>query len=199
LELTSQVKQIGQDNQIEKNDQGDRGDRDQPQSEKLKSTQKSMQASGAISSIHTDGACSKNPGPGGWGVVVHFDDGEVTELGGRLASTTNNQMELQAAISALEFLAQQKNTTPVDLYTDSKYVIDGITKWIKGWKRNGWQTKDKKPVKNQELWQALDLLNSANVRWHWVEGHSGDPDNERCDAIARAYTFAQNPDLRLRK
>ncbi|NKB17800.1 MAG: ribonuclease HI [Pseudanabaena sp. CRU_2_10] len=141
----------------------------------------------------------QNPGPGGWGVVVHFDDGEVTELGGRMASTTNNQMELQAAISALEFLVQQAQTNPVDLYTDSKYVIDGITKWIKGWKKNGWQTKDKKPVKNQELWQALDLLNSANVRWHWVEGHSGDPDNERCDAIARAYTFSQNPDLRLRK
>jgi ribonuclease HI len=191
LEITAQVKQIDQDNQIE--------EKEQLQPEKLKSTQKSMQTSGAISSIHTDGACSKNPGPGGWGVVVHFDDGEVTELGGRLASTTNNQMELQAAISALEFLAQQKNTTPVDLYTDSKYVIDGITKWIKGWKRNGWQTKDKKSVKNQELWQALDLLNSANVRWHWVEGHSGDPDNERCDAIARAYTFDQNPDLHQRR
>jgi ribonuclease HI len=202
LEITTQHSQIVQDDQVdqvdqsEKSDQKDQGDRDQPQPENLKSIQKSMQTSGAISSIHTDGACSKNPGPGGWGVVVHFDDGEVTELGGRLASTTNNQMELQGAISALEFLAQQKNTTPVDLYTDSKYVIDGITKWIKGWKRNGWQTKDKKPVKNQELWQALDLLNSANVRWHWVEGHSGDPDNERCDAIARAYTFAQNPDLR---
>jgi ribonuclease HI len=190
LEITTQVTQIDLSEKI------DQGDHDQPQPDKQESHQKSMQKSGAISSIHTDGACSKNPGPGGWGVVVHFDDGEVTELGGRLASTTNNQMELQAAISALEFLTQQKNTTPVDLYTDSKYVIDGITKWIKGWKKNGWQTKDKKPVKNQELWQALDLLNSANVRWHWVEGHSGDPDNERCDAIARAYTFSQNPDLR---
>lgn len=194
LEITTEYKQIVQDAPLEKNDLGDL---DEPQPDKQKSQQKSHQPSGAISSIHTDGACSKNPGPGGWGVVVHFDDGEVTELGGRMASTTNNQMELQGAISALEFLTQQKNTTPVDLYTDSKYVIDGITKWIKGWKRNGWQTKDKKPVKNQELWQELDLLNSANVRWHWVEGHSGDPDNERCDAIARAYTFSQNPDLRL--
>jgi ribonuclease HI len=196
LEITTEYKQIVRDDRLEKNELGDR---DEPQPNQQKSQQKSHQPSGAISSIHTDGACSKNPGPGGWGVVVHFDDGEVTELGGRMASTTNNQMELQAAISALEFLSQQKMTTSVDLYTDSKYVIDGITKWIKGWKRNGWQTKDKKPVKNQELWQALDLLNSANVRWHWVEGHSGDPDNERCDAIARAYTFAQNPDLRLRK
>jgi ribonuclease HI len=193
LEIVTEYKQIVQDAQIDRLDRSEQSDRNEPQPEKLKSHQKSS----AISSIHTDGACSKNPGPGGWGVVVHFDDGEVTELGGRMASTTNNQMELQAAISALEFLAQQAQTNPVDLYTDSKYVIDGITKWIKGWKKNGWQTKDKKPVKNQELWQKLDLLNSANVRWHWVEGHSGDPDNERCDAIARAYTFSQNPDLRL--
>jgi ribonuclease HI len=151
-----------------------------------------IQQLATISSIHTDGACSKNPGPGGWGVVVHFDNGEVKELGGGTRSTTNNQMELQAAISALEFLTEQEQAKPVDLYTDSKYVIDGITKWIKGWKKNGWQTKDKKPVKNQELWQALDLLNSANVRWHWVEGHSGDPDNERCDEIARAHTAEQS-------
>jgi ribonuclease HI len=141
-----------------------------------------------IISIHTDGACSKNPGPGGWGVVIHFSDGTIKELGGGIRETTNNQMELQGAIAALEFLAAQKQSTPVDLYTDSKYVLDGITKWIKGWKKNGWKTKDNKPVKNQEFWQQLDPLNSANIRWHWVEGHSGDPDNERCDAIARSYT-----------
>ncbi len=141
-----------------------------------------------IISIHTDGACSKNPGPGGWGVVVHFSDGSTKELGGGLRETTNNQMELQGAISALEFLASHKQSTPVDLYTDSKYVLDGITKWIKGWKKNGWKTKDNKPVKNQEYWQQLDPLNTSNIRWHWVEGHSGDPDNERCDAIARSYT-----------
>jgi ribonuclease HI len=141
-----------------------------------------------IISIHTDGACSKNPGPGGWGVVVHFADGSTKELGGGLRETTNNQMELQGAISALEFLANHKQSTPVDLYTDSKYVLDGITKWIKGWKKNGWKTKDNKPVKNQEFWQQLDPLNTSNIRWHWVEGHSGDPDNERCDAIARSYT-----------
>ena len=141
-----------------------------------------------IISIHTDGACSKNPGPGGWGVVVNFSDGSTKEIGGGIRETTNNQMELQGAIAALEFLASHKQSTPVDLYTDSKYVLDGITKWIKGWKKNGWKTKDNKPVKNQEFWQQLDPLNSSNIRWHWVEGHSGDPDNERCDAIARSYT-----------
>jgi len=141
-----------------------------------------------VISIHTDGACSKNPGPGGWGVVIHFADGSIKELGGGIRETTNNQMELQGAIAALEFLASQKQSSSVDLYTDSKYVLDGITKWIKGWKKNGWKTKDNKPVKNQEFWQQLDPLNSSNIRWHWVEGHSGDPDNERCDAIARSYT-----------
>ena len=141
-----------------------------------------------IISIHTDGACSKNPGPGGWGAVVHFSDGTTKELGGGIRETTNNQMELQGAIAALEFLATHKQSAPVDLYTDSKYVLDGITKWIKGWKKNGWKTKDNKPVKNQEFWQQLDPLNTSNIRWHWVEGHSGDPDNERCDAIARSYT-----------
>ncbi|MFN9468870.1 MAG: dihydroneopterin aldolase, partial [Pseudanabaena sp.] len=121
-----------------------------------------------IISIHTDGACSKNPGPGGWGVVIHFSDGSIKELGGGIRETTNNQMELQGAIAALEFLSTHKQSTPVDLYTDSKYVLDGITKWIKGWKKNGWKTKDNKPVKNQEFWQQLDPLNSSNIRWHWV-------------------------------
>jgi len=159
---------------------------------KTKSTESQSQipnpAELKIISIHTDGACSKNPGPGGWGVVIHFSDGSTKELGGGIRETTNNQMELQGAIAALEFLATHKQSTPVDLYTDSKYVLDGITKWIKGWKKNGWKTKDNKPVKNQEFWQQLDPLNSSNIRWHWVEGHSGDPDNERCDAIARSYT-----------
>jgi ribonuclease HI len=141
-----------------------------------------------IASIHTDGACSKNPGPGGWGVVIHFNDGTVKELGGGTRDTTNNQMEMLAAVSALEFFAQQQQTKPITLYTDSKYVIDGITKWIKGWKKNGWKTKDDQPVKNQELWQKLDLLNSSKISWEWVQGHSGDPDNERCDAIARSYS-----------
>jgi ribonuclease HI len=149
-----------------------------------KSTSKSPQ----ITSIHTDGACSKNPGPGGWGVVIHFGDGTVKEIGGGTKDTTNNQMELQGAIAGLEFLSKQSQSQPLTLYTDSKYVIDGITKWIKGWKKNGWQTKDKQPVKNRELWQALDQLNSGKVSWEWVQGHSGDPDNERCDAIARSYS-----------
>jgi len=155
--------------------------------EKLKAKTEDT-GSAKVISIHTDGACSKNPGPGGWGVVIHLSDGSTKELGGGIRETTNNQMELQGAIAALEFLAMQKQSTPVDLYTDSKYVLDGITKWIKGWKKNGWKTKDNKPVKNQEFWQKLDPLNSSNIRWHWVEGHSGDPDNERCDAIARSYT-----------
>ncbi|MBD2187896.1 ribonuclease HI [Pseudanabaena mucicola] len=155
-----------------------------PDSQKTVTTSSSSK----IISIHTDGACSKNPGPGGWGVVVHFDDGSTKELGGGIRETTNNQMELQGAIAALDFLSAHKQSSPVDLYTDSKYVLDGITKWIKGWKKNGWKTKDNKPVKNQEFWQQLDALNSSNIRWHWVEGHSGDPDNERCDAIARSYT-----------
>ncbi len=159
-----------------------------PKTAPINNRQSTISEESKIVSIHTDGACSKNPGPGGWGVVIHFSDGNVKELGGGIKETTNNQMELQGAIAALEFLAVQKQSTPVDLYTDSKYVIDGITKWIKGWKKNGWQTKDNKPVKNQEFWQQLDRLNSSNIRWHWVEGHSGDPDNERCDAIARSYT-----------
>jgi ribonuclease HI/phosphoribosyl-AMP cyclohydrolase len=142
-------------------------------------------------SIYTDGACSGNPGVGGWGVVINFSDKTSKELGGRNADTTNNQMELAGAIAGLEFWhtynQQLDPDQPVQLFTDSKYVIDGITKWIKGWKQNKWKTAAKQPVKNQEFWQSLDRLNSAKVSWHWVQGHSGDRDNERCDAIAREY------------
>ncbi len=138
-----------------------------------------------ITSIYTDGACSGNPGAGGWGVVINFSDGTSRELGGSNAQTTNNQMELAGAIAGLEFWQELDPEQSVQLFTDSKYVIDGITKWIKGWKKNSWQTSSKQPVKNKELWQSLDLLNSAKVSWHWVQGHSGDRDNERCDAIAR--------------
>ncbi len=141
-----------------------------------------------IKNIYTDGACSGNPGKGGWGAVVNFSDGRIHEMGGGNPDTTNNQMELQGAIAALEFLNQYPQSEQVQLFTDSKYVIDGITKWIKGWKKNGWQTATKQPVKNREFWQLLDQFNSAKVTWHWVEGHSGDPNNERCDAIARSYT-----------
>jgi ribonuclease HI len=123
--------------------------------------------------IHTDGACSGNPGPGGWGAILKF--GEV--------ETTNNRMELMAAIAALEAL---KRSCVVDLYTDSQYVRQGITGWIHGWKKNGWRTADRKPVKNAELWQRLDAaLKPHQVKWHWVKGHAGHDANERADQLAR--------------
>ena len=132
--------------------------------------------------IHTDGACSGNPGPGGWGAILKFGDVEKEMKGGE-AHTTNNRMELMAAISALEAL---KKPCTVDLYTDSQYVRQGITGWIHGWKKNGWRTADKKPVKNVELWQRLDAaLKAAQVRWHWVKGHAGHDENERADQLAR--------------
>ncbi|MFL6808059.1 MAG: ribonuclease HI [Bradyrhizobium canariense] len=135
-----------------------------------------------IVTIYTDGACSGNPGPGGWGAILKFGDKEK-ELNGGERHTTNNQMELMAAISALEAL---KKPCTVDLYTDSQYVRQGITGWIHGWKRNGWRTADKKPVKNVELWQRLDAaLKQHEIRWHWVKGHAGHPENERADQLAR--------------
>ncbi len=132
--------------------------------------------------IFTDGACSGNPGPGGWGAVLRYGEAEK-ELSGGEELTTNNRMELLAAISALNAL---KAACDVDLYTDSKYLMDGISKWIHGWKRNGWRTADKKPVKNGELWQALDEAGKRHtIRWHWVKGHAGHPENERADELAR--------------
>ena len=132
--------------------------------------------------IHTDGACSGNPGPGGWGAILTFGDREK-ELKGGEAMTTNNRMELMAAISALEAL--QKPCT-VALYTDSQYLRGGITGWIHNWKRNGWRTADRKPVKNVDLWQRLDTaLHSHDVKWHWVKGHAGHDMNERADVLAR--------------
>ena len=132
--------------------------------------------------IFTDGACSGNPGPGGWGAILRHGETQK-ELSGGEAETTNNRMELLAAISALTAL---KSECEVDLFTDSKYVMDGISKWIFGWKKNGWKTADKKPVKNAELWQALDLANQRHkVKWHWVKGHAGHPENERADELAR--------------
>ena len=126
--------------------------------------------------IHTDGACSGNPGPGGWGAILKFGDVEK-ELKGGEVHTTNNRMELMAAISALEAL---KKPCAVELYTDSQYVRQGITGWINGWKKNGWRTSDKKPVKNVDLWQRLDAaLHQHQVRWHWVKGHAGHDENER--------------------
>ena len=132
--------------------------------------------------IFTDGACSGNPGPGGWGAILRFGDVEKELKGGENPST-NNRMELMAAISALEALKKQAS---VDLTTDSQYVRQGITSWIHNWKRNGWRTADKKPVKNADLWQRLDAaLKEHKVRWHWIKGHAGHAENERADQLAR--------------
>ncbi|WP_041375609.1 ribonuclease HI [Polymorphum gilvum] len=132
--------------------------------------------------IHTDGACSGNPGPGGWGAILQFGE-HTRELSGGEAQTTNNRMELTAAIKALNAL---KRPCTVDLYTDSVYVRDGITKWMFNWKRNNWRTSDRKPVKNAELWQALDEAQKRHkISWHWVKGHAGHPENERADELAR--------------
>lgn len=132
--------------------------------------------------IFTDGACSGNPGPGGWGALLRFGAHEKTLNGGEQL-TTNNRMEMTAAISALEAL---KESCAVELHTDSQYLKDGITKWVHGWKRNGWRTADKKPVKNQDLWERLDeALKRHQVQWHWVKGHAGHPENERADELAR--------------
>ena len=132
--------------------------------------------------IYTDGACSGNPGPGGWGVVMSCQ-GKEKEMYGFDPVTTNNRMELMAAIQALEAL--QRPTT-VSLHTDSKYLLDGITKWIPNWQRNGWKTAAKKPVKNEDLWRRLtEAMRPHDVDWVWVKGHAGDPGNERADALAR--------------
>ncbi len=132
--------------------------------------------------IYTDGACSGNPGPGGWGALMQFGAHE-RELKGGEPQTTNNRMELFAAIAALEAL---KRPCTVNLHTDSTYLRDGITKWIINWKRNGWKTAAKKPVKNVDLWQRLEAaIQRHEIAWHWVKGHAGDPGNEAADALAR--------------
>ncbi|MEQ8404442.1 MAG: ribonuclease HI [Oceanicaulis sp.] len=132
--------------------------------------------------IHTDGACSGNPGPGGWGAILEYG-GREKELSGAEGETTNNRMELMAAIVALETL---KRPCQVRLVTDSTYVRDGVTKWIHGWKKNGWKTAAKKPVKNEDLWRRLDAANQRHdVTWEWVKGHAGHPENERADELAR--------------
>jgi ribonuclease HI len=131
--------------------------------------------------IYTDGACRGNPGPGGWGALL-VADGRERELCGGEALTTNNRMELTAAIRALEAL---KRRCHVAIYTDSQYVRNGILEWLAAWKRRGWKTADRKPVKNQDLWEQLDALVAGHdVEWHWVKGHSGHPGNERADALA---------------
>ena len=132
--------------------------------------------------IWTDGACSGNPGPGGWGALLRYGEHEKELFGGE-AETTNNRMELLAAISALNEL---KKSCSVELTTDSQYVKGGITGWIYGWKKNGWKTAAKKPVKNEDLWKALDeAVSRHDVKWHWVKGHAGHPENEKADELAR--------------
>ena len=142
----------------------------------------------------TDGACSGNPGPGGWGAILRGADGTVRELGGGAGSTTNNKMELTGAIEALR--AAGKGPEPVDLYTDSTYVIHGIREWIHGWRRKGWKTASGSPVMNRELWEALDeATRLRTVEWRWVRGHAGYPGNERCDEIAVAFTKGEHVSL----
>ena len=132
-------------------------------------------------SIFTDGACRGNPGPGGWGVLILLEGEEITLYGGE-KTTTNNQMEMMAAIKALEYFQEKKS---IELVTDSNYLKDGIEKWIHGWKKNGWKTSAKKPVKNQELWMKIDALNHFHeVQWKWVKGHSGHRENEIADLLA---------------
>ena len=132
--------------------------------------------------VYTDGACSGNPGPGGWGATIRMNE-ETFDLNGGEKNTTNNRMELTAAIKALEYIDKSYEIT---LFTDSSYVKDGITKWIHNWKKNNWKTASKKPVKNSDLWEELDTLhNDRNVEWKWVKGHDGDPGNERADELAR--------------
>ena len=133
--------------------------------------------------IYTDGACKGNPGPGGWGVLLRGPEGEKELCGGETA-TTNNRMEMMAAIQALEALTRSMT---VKLHTDSQYVRDGIMSWLPRWKKRGWKTADKKPVKNVDLWQRLEAATGRHeeVSWHWVRGHSGHPENERADALAR--------------
>lgn len=134
--------------------------------------------------VYTDGACLGNPGPGGWGVRIYFPNGTIQELGGAAAATTNNRMELQAAIEALKTLGGGAQAT---VYTDSRYVIDGLTKWLPAWRRRGWVTTAQTPVKNRDLWVTLDQYQHRGITWKHVRGHSGDPNNERVDTIARAF------------
>ena len=150
---------------------------------------------GRVVAAATDGACSGNPGPGGWGALIRFEDGSVEEFGGADPATTNNRMELQAALATLQRLAELPLHPDLTLRTDSKYLIDGLSSWMAGWKRKGWRTAAGKPVLNQDLWQALDQARLAEVPLRYVKGHSGDRDNDRVDQIAVAYSKgrAQTP------
>ena len=152
-----------------------------------------VEGRGRVVAAATDGACSGNPGPGGWGALLRFEDGSVEEFGGSAPATTNNRMELQAALAVLERLQELPRHPDLRLRTDSKYLIDGLGSWMKGWKRKGWKTAAGKPVLNQDLWQALDRARLDDVPLAYVKGHSGDPDNERVDQIAVAFSRGQQP------
>ena len=140
-----------------------------------------------------DGACSGNPGPGGWGCLLRFDDGSVEELGGADPRTTNNRMELTACLALLQRLQDLPRSPDLRIRTDSRYLIDGFSRWINGWKRKGWRTASGSPVLNRDLWEALDAARLPGVTLEHVRGHNGDPDNERCDALAVAWSRGQQP------
>ena len=150
---------------------------------------------GRVVAAATDGACSGNPGPGGWGALLRFEDGSVEEFGGHDPATTNNRMELQAALELLKRLKELPRHPDLTLRTDSKYLIDGLGSWMQGWKRRGWKTAAGKPVLNQDLWLALDRARLRDVPLTYVKGHSGDPDNDRVDRIAVSFSRGLGPDL----
>ena len=143
---------------------------------------------GRVISAATDGACSGNPGPGGWGALIRYEDGCIEEFGVYEPTTTNNRMELQAVLEVLKRLKNLSCKNNLTIRTDSKYVINGFSHWIQNWKKNGWRTSSRKPVLNQDLWESLDKARLANVNLEYVKGHSGDPDNERVDEIAVSYS-----------
>jgi ribonuclease HI len=142
--------------------------------------------------IFSDGSCLSNPGPGGWAARLKYADGRIVEIAGGEPQTTNNRMEMTAAIKAL---AAVQDCPSITLVTDSEYLRKGITEWIHGWKRRGWMTAAKKPVLNKDLWQTLDQLNRSDIKWRYTRGHAGDPDNERCDELAQAYARGDTPPL----
>ena len=150
---------------------------------------------GRVVGAACDGACSGNPGPGGWGALLRFEDGSVRELGGSDPATTNNRMELAAALALLELLKDLPRRQEMVIRTDSRYLIDGMGKWLPGWKRRNWRTASNGPVLNRDLWERLDQARLAGVGFQHVRGHSGDPDNDRCDAIAVAFSRGQQPPL----
>jgi len=147
---------------------------------------------GAPVTVYSDGGCLGNPGPGGWAARIRYADGRIVELGGAEARTTNNRMELKAAIEALR---RVRACPQIVVVTDSEYLRRGITEWIHGWKRRGWLTANRTPVLNRDLWQELDQLNHAGVEWRYTRGHAADPDNERCDELARAFALGGTPAL----